>query len=81
VRKASGKGGGTGASNAATWAVSEVVTAVQHRGTPVPYRLSKLTRYLQDTLQPAGKVIPCHALCAAAARHCSARVHDLHIGA
>jgi hypothetical protein len=59
ARKASGRGGGASASNAATWAVSEVVTAVQHRGTPVPYRLSRLTRYLQDTLQPAGSPIAC----------------------
>ena len=56
ARKASGRGGGA---SAATWAVSEVVTAVQHRGTPVPYRLSRLTRYLQDTLQPAGSPMPC----------------------
>ena len=62
-RKASGKGGGAGASNAATWAVSEVVMAVQHRDTPVPYRLSKLTRYLQDTLQPAGNAPPLHGMC------------------
>lgn len=32
---------------------------MQHRGTPVPYRLSRLTRYLQDTLQPAGSPMPC----------------------
>ena len=40
----------------AAWAVSEVVGAVLRSGSVpcVPYRLSKLTRYLQDTLHASG---------------------------
>jgi hypothetical protein len=59
VHRSLGRRGGGGASDAVMWAVSEVVAAVQHKGTPVPYRISKLTRYLQDTLQPAGTVVFC----------------------
>jgi hypothetical protein len=58
VHRSLSRRGGGGTSDAVMWAVSEVVAAVQHKGTPVPYRTSKLTRYLQDTLQPEGTI--CH---------------------
>ena len=38
-------------------AVAEVVWAAAHgKGVPVPHRQCKLTRYLQDTLHPAGEL-------------------------
>lgn len=44
-----------------SWAVSEVVwAAARGRHVPVPYRLSKLTRYLQDTLKPSGTCLTDH---------------------
>lgn len=48
-------GGGLKVGANVGWALAEVVWAARrsHR-VPVPYRLCKLTRYLQDTLTPAG---------------------------
>lgn len=49
------KRGSGGAADNVQWVVSEVVwAAARGHGVPVPWRLSRLTRYLQDTLQPTG---------------------------
>ena len=53
--------GGAGAVNGqdiSMRAVAEVVWAAAHgKGVPVPHRQCKLTRYLQDTLNPSGRAV------------------------
>ncbi|KAK9813039.1 hypothetical protein WJX72_007912 [[Myrmecia] bisecta] len=52
------RGGGVNLQDNVMWAVSEVIwAAARGRNIPVPYRLCKLTRYLQDTLTPSGKAL------------------------
>eukprot|EP00884_Botryococcus_braunii_P022891 jgi/Botrbrau1/9286/Bobra.0111s0013.2 len=51
------RGGGLGNQQLEMWALGEVLWAARRMSCPVPYRLCKLTRYLQDVVQGRGHVI------------------------
>jgi hypothetical protein len=49
------RGGGLGNEQLEIWALGEVLWAARRTSCPVPYRLCKLTRYLQDVVQSEGR--------------------------